>query len=77
MSLHAVSKTCRRKCRRLFDYIQGIFFLVALFTVGIPEPFSLIMVIIAVLMNKFIVDVAAEKGSLRPAKIAKTVVKKG
>ena len=22
MSLHAVSKTCRRKCRRLFDYIQ-------------------------------------------------------
>ena len=23
MSLHAVSKTCRRKCRRLFDYIQA------------------------------------------------------
>ena len=22
MSLHAVSKTCRRKCRRLFDYIH-------------------------------------------------------
>lgn len=57
--------------------VSGLFFLVALFTVGIPEPFSLIMVIIAVLMNKFTVDVAAEKGSLRPAKIAKTVVKKG
>lgn len=24
MSLHAVSKTCRRKCRRLFDYIHGV-----------------------------------------------------
>ena len=60
-----------------YGIVSGLFFLVALFTVGIPEPFSLIMVVIAVLMNKFTVDVAAEKGSLRPAKIAKTVVKKG
>ena len=57
--------------------VSGMYFVVSIFTVEIPEPISLVVVIIAILMNKFIVDVAAERSSLKPAKAAKTVVKKG
>lgn len=55
--------------------VSAVYFVVAVFTVGIPEPVSLIMVVIAALMSKFIVDVANEKGSLKRAKAVRTVVK--
>lgn len=57
--------------------VSGLFFAVSVFTVGIPEPFSLLMMVNAGLINKFTKDVAEEKNTLTPAKVAKTIIKKG
>ena len=64
---------------RVTMFVMGIvsvvYFVVAIFTVGIPEPVSLVVAAIAVLMGKFISDVDNEKGLLKRAKAVRTVVK--
>lgn len=68
------------KPARVVAMVLGIisagYFVVAFCLVGVPEPVSLVVVIMALLMRKFIADVAQEKGTLEPAQIARTVVKK-
>lgn len=52
-----------------------VFTAVAAIVVGVPEPFSLVVIAMSVLLWKFMQDVEAERGSLKHAKVAKTVVK--
>lgn len=55
--------------------VSALYFLGFAFIVGIPDPFSLISLIMAVLMYKFTNDVEEERPSLKKAKVARTEVK--
>lgn len=64
-----------RNSMYVLGIISGLYFLGFTFIVGIPDPFSLISVIMAVLMYKFTSDVDQERPTLKKAKVAKTVIK--
>lgn len=64
-----------RNSMYVLGIISGLYFLGFTFIVGIPDPFSLISIIMAVLMYKFTSDVDQERPTLKKAKVAKTVIK--
>lgn len=64
-----------RNSMYVIGIVSGLYFLGFAFIVGIPDPFSLISVVMAVLMYKFTSDVDQERPSLKKAKVAKTVIK--
>ena len=56
--------------------VSVVYFIVALFAADVPEPVSAVMVVISILMMRFVAAVDSEKGTLRPVKVARTVIKK-
>ena len=54
---------------------SAVYFLVSLVFVDIPEPVSLVAIVLGVLNVRFVADVDRERGSLKKGEVARVVVK--
>lgn len=55
--------------------VSAVYFLAFTFIVGVPEPFSAITLCMSILNWKFFQEVKIDRGTLKKAKVATTVVK--
>lgn len=60
----------------LMGVVSAVYFIVAVAVAGIPEPVSLIVAVLAILLMRFVSSVEAERPTLRRPKVARTEVKR-
>lgn len=56
--------------------VSAVYFIVAVGVAGIPEPVSLIVAVLAILLMRFVSSVEAERPTLKRPKVARTEVKR-
>lgn len=56
--------------------VSAVYFIVAVAVAGIPEPVSLVVAVLAILLMRFVASAEAERPTLRRPKVARTEVKR-